>query len=190
MDTDNSYVQNLLLAAENCEQVKGYDTKDLWRYTDAIRKVFSQEKRHELALVLRFTRIWAATDYIDRGLLVKEWAKGNRIAEIQRTESGTNAGGGNKTDRNPDLKHDLDTLDLEIALATLPMDFNIYDIPGGVFRRAKEIVRKRKSIQRMVYSSRNPGFWITRAAIFALVRSAHQSITCIRLVSADSLTRT
>jgi exodeoxyribonuclease VIII len=50
MDTDNSYVQNLLLAAENCEQVKGYDTKDLWRYTDAIRKVFSQEKRHELAL--------------------------------------------------------------------------------------------------------------------------------------------
>ena len=77
MDTDNSYVQNLVLAAENCEEVKGYDTKDLWRYTDAIRKVFSQEKRHELALVLRFTRIWAATDYIDRGPLVREWADGN-----------------------------------------------------------------------------------------------------------------
>lgn len=43
MDTDNSYVQNLLLASENCEEVKGYDTKDLWRYTDAIRKVFSQD---------------------------------------------------------------------------------------------------------------------------------------------------
>lgn len=41
MDTDNSYVQNLLLAAENCGEVKGYDTKDLWRYTDAIRKVFN-----------------------------------------------------------------------------------------------------------------------------------------------------
>lgn len=82
MDTDNSYVQNLLLAAENCEEVKGYDTKDLWRYTDAIRKVFSQEKRHELALVLRFTRIWAATDYIDRGTLVREWVEGNRISEV------------------------------------------------------------------------------------------------------------
>jgi exodeoxyribonuclease VIII len=164
-----------LLAAENCEQVKGYDTKDLWRYTDAIRKVFSQEKRHELALVLRFTRIWAATDYIDRGLLVKEWAKGNRIAEIQRTESGTNAGGGNKTDRNPDLKHDLDTLDLEIALATLPMDFNIYDIPGGVFRRAKEIVSKKKVHSKNgLSSSRNSGVLdYSRAAIFALVRSAH-----------------
>ncbi|WP_075210531.1 exonuclease [Enterobacter ludwigii] len=176
MDTDNSYVQNLLLAAENCEQVKGYDTKDLWRYTDAIRKVFSQEKRHELALVLRFTRIWAATDYIDRGLLVKEWAKGNRVAEIQRTESGTNAGGGNKTDRNPDLKHDLDTLDLEIALATLPMDFNIYDIPGGVFRRAKEIVSKKESpFKEWSKALRaTPGVLdYSRAAIFALIRSAH-----------------
>ncbi|MCM7806076.1 3'-5' exoribonuclease [Enterobacter kobei] len=176
MDTDNSYVQNLLLAAENCEQVKGYDTKDLWRYTDAIRKVFSQEKRHELALVLRFTRIWAATDYIDRGLLVKEWAKGNRVAEIQRTDSGTNAGGGNKTDRNPDLKHDLDTLDLEIALATLPMDFNIYDIPGGVFRRAKEIVSKKESpFKEWSKALRaTPGVLdYSRAAIFALIRSAH-----------------
>ncbi|HHX0505654.1 MULTISPECIES: exonuclease [Enterobacter cloacae complex] len=176
MDTDNSYVQNLLLAAENCEQVKGYDTKDLWRYTDAIRKVFGQEKRHELALVLRFTRIWAATDYIDRGLLVKEWAKGNRIAEIQRAESGTNAGGGNKTDRNPDLKHDLDTLDLEIALATLPMDFNIYDIPGGVFRRAKEIVSKKESpFKEWSRALRaTPGVLdYSRAAIFALIRSAH-----------------
>ncbi|WP_416173905.1 3'-5' exoribonuclease domain-containing protein [Enterobacter asburiae] len=176
MDTDNSYVQNLLLAAENCEQVKGYDTKDLWRYTDAIRKVFSQEKRHELALVLRFTRIWAATDYIDRGLLVKEWAKGSRVAEIQRTESGTNAGGGSKTDRNPDLKHDLDTLDLEIALATLPMDFNIYDIPGGVFRRAKEIVSKKESpFKEWSKALRaTPGILdYSRAAIFALIRSAH-----------------
>lgn len=176
MDTDNSYVQNLLLAAENCEQVKGYDTKDLWHYTDAIRKVFSQEKRHELALVLRFTRIWAATDYIDRGLLVKEWAKGNRVAEIQRTESGTNAGGGNKTDRNPDLKHDLDTLDLEIALATLPMDFNIYDIPGGVFHRAKEIVSKKESPFKEWSKalSATPGVLdYSRAAIFALIRSAH-----------------
>lgn len=176
MDTDNSYVQNLLLAAENCEQLKGYDTKDLWRYTDAIRKVFNQEKRHELALVLRFTRIWAATDYIDRGLLVKEWAKGNCVAEIQRTESGTNAGGGNKTDRNPDLKHDLDTLDLEIALATLPMDFNIYDIPGGVFRRAKEIVSKKESpFKEWSKALRaTPGVLdYSRAAIFALIRSAH-----------------
>lgn len=82
--------------------------------------------------------------HIDRGLLVKEWCKGNRVSAIQRTESGANAGGGNKTDRNPDYVHTLDTLDQEIALATLPMDFNIYELPGSVYRRAKEIVKKKK----------------------------------------------
>ena len=127
MDTDNSYVQNLLLAAENCEEVKGYDTKDLWRYTDAIRKVFNQEKRHELALVLRFTRIWADTDYIDRGLLVKEWGKGNRVSNINRTPSGTNAGGGNKTDRlTPQTKTGL-RYEIAAGLVARRYEFDIYN---------------------------------------------------------------
>ncbi|WP_312320092.1 exonuclease [Atlantibacter hermannii] len=176
MDTDNSYVQNLLLAAENCEEIKGYDTKDLWRYTKAIRQVFSQDKRHELALVLRFTRIWAATDYIDRGILVKEWVKSKRISHVQRTDTGTNAGGGIATDRNQDYVHTLDTLDVEIALATLPMDFNIYDIPGGVHRRAKEIVQKNESPFKEWSAAlrKTPGILdYSRAVIFALIRSAH-----------------
>jgi len=86
--------------------------------------------------------------------------KGNRVSRIIRTASGANAGGGNKTDRNPNLVHTLDTLDVEIAAATLPMDFNIYEIPGSVYRRAKEVVlKKRKSVQRMVRStSCNPGY--------------------------------
>lgn len=176
MDTDNSYVQNLLLAAENCEEIKGYDTKDLWRYTDAIRKVFSQEKRHELALVLRFTRMWVATDYIDRGILAREWAAGKRISNVQRTDAGTNAGGGNETDRNSGYTHTLDTLDSEIALATLPDDFNIYDIPGAVYRRAKDIVAAKESpFKEWSAALRNtPGILdYSRASIFALIRSAH-----------------
>jgi hypothetical protein len=52
----------------------GYDTKDLWRYTDAIRKVFSQEKRPELALFSDSPESGRRLN-IDRGLLVKEWAK-------------------------------------------------------------------------------------------------------------------
>lgn len=179
MDTDNSYVQNLLLAAENCEEVKGYDTKDLWRYTDAIRKVFSQEKRHELALVLRFTKIWAATDYIDRGILAREWAAGNRISSVQRTDSGTNADGGYVTDRGECAHHTLDTLDLEIACALLPMDFNPHEIPGSVLRRAKEIVAKKeepwKSWSNILRNQ--PGVLaVNRIAIFNLVRIAPESI--------------
>ncbi|HED6252547.1 TPA: PD-(D/E)XK nuclease-like domain-containing protein [Enterobacter cloacae] len=179
MDTDNSYVQNLLLAAENCEEVKGYDTKDLWRYTDAIRKVFSQEKRHELALVLRFTRIWAATDYIDRGILVREWAAGNRISNVQRTDSGTNADGGYVTDRGEGAHHTLETLDLEIACALLPMDFHHFEIPSSVLRRAKEIVAKKeepwKSWSAILLNQ--PGILaVNRAAIFNLIRIAPENI--------------
>ena len=179
MDTDNSYVQNLLLAAENCPEVKGYDTKDLWRYTDAIRKVFSQDKRHELALVLRFTRMWAATDYIDRGILAREWAAGNRISSVQRTDSGTNADGGYVTDRGPEAHHTLDTLDLEIACALLPMDFNHFEIPGSILRRAKEIVTKKeepwKSWSNILRNQ--PGvLGVNRTDIFNLVRIAPENI--------------
>lgn len=179
MDTDNSYVQNLLLAAENCEEVKGYDTKDLWRYTDAIRKVFSQEKRHELALVLRFTRIWAATDYIDRGILVREWAAGNRISNVQRTDSGTNADGGHVTDRGEGAHHTLDTLDLEIACALLPMDFHHFEIPSSVLRRAKEIVAKREEPWKSwsTILRNQPGVLaVNRAAIFNLIRIAPENV--------------
>lgn len=179
MDTDNSYVQNLLLAAENCEEVKGYDTKDLWRYTDAIRKVFSQEKRHELALVLRFTRIWAATDYIDRGILAREWAAGNRVSNVQRTDAGTNADGGYVTDRGEGAHHTLDTLDLEIACALLPMDFHHFEIPSSVLHRAKEIVATKeepwKSWSKILRNQ--PGVLaVNRAAIFNLVRIAPENI--------------
>ncbi|HCK7298471.1 TPA: PD-(D/E)XK nuclease-like domain-containing protein [Enterobacter cloacae] len=179
MDTDNSYVQNLLLAAENCEEVKGYDTKDLWRYTDAIRKVFSQEKRHELALVLRFTRIWAATDYIDRGILVREWAAGNLISSVQRTDSGTNADGGYVTDRGEGAHHTLDTLDLEIACALLPMDFHHFEIPSSVLRRAKEIVAKKEEPWKSwsAILRNQPGILaVNRAAIFNLIRIAPENI--------------
>lgn len=179
MDTDNSYVQNLLLAAENCPEVKGYDTKDLWRYTDAIRKVFSQDKRHELALVLRFTRMWAATDYIDRGILAREWAAGNHISSVQRTDSGTNANGGYVTDRGPDAHHTLDTLDLEIACALLPMDFNHFEIPGSILRRAKEIVTKKEEPWKSWSSilRNQPGaLGVNRTAIFNLVRIAPENI--------------
>lgn len=179
MDTDNSYVQNLLLAAENCPEVKGYDTKDLWRYTDAIRKVFSQDKRHELALVLRFTRMWAATDYIDRGILAREWAAGNRISSVQRTDSGTNADGGYVTDRGPDAHHTLDTLDLEIACALLPMDFNHFEIPGSILRRAKEIVTKKEEPWKSwsnILRNQPCVLGVNRTAIFNLVRIAPENI--------------
>lgn len=179
MDMDNTYVQNLLMAVENAPEVKAYDMPALWKLTDAVKKVFPQDKRNELNLFLQFVKAWVSTEYIDRGPLVKEWQKGNRVAQIQRTDTGTNAGGGNKTDRNPGLTHTLDTLDIEIALATLPMDFNIHDIPGGVFRRAKEIVSKKESPFKEWSEALRKTAGIldySRAAIFALIRGAAENV--------------
>lgn len=177
MDTDNSYVQNLLLAAENVEAFKKAIEHDIHKIVNAVKKVFPVDgKTPELATVIQFLKTCFETEHIDRGLLVKEWAKGNRVSAIQRTESGANAGGGNKTDRNPDYEHTLDTLDVEIAMATLPMDFNIYELPGSVYRRAKEIVKKKESPFKEWSAAlrATPGILdYSRAAIFALIRSAH-----------------
>ncbi|ELA4870404.1 exodeoxyribonuclease, partial [Salmonella enterica] len=177
MDTQNTTVQNLILAAENVEPFKKAIEHDIHKAVNAVKKVFPVDgKTPELVTVIQFLKAWFETKHIDRGLLVKEWAKGNRVSAIQRTESGANAGGGNKTDRNPDYEHTLDTLDVEIAMATLPMDFNIYELPGSVYRRAKEIVKKKESPFKEWSAAlrATPGILdYSRAAIFALIRSAH-----------------
>ncbi|MDM2895284.1 3'-5' exoribonuclease [Citrobacter sp. Cpo030] len=179
LDVDNSYVQNLLLAAENVEPFRKAPEIDIWKIVSALKTVFPVDgKRVDLVTVIQFFKAWFNTEHIDRGLLVKEWCKGNRVSQIQRTDSGTNAGGGNKTDRNPQLVHTLDTLDIDIALATLPMDFNIYDIPGGVFRRAKEIISKNESPFKEWSAALRKRAGIldySRAAIFALIRSAEEN---------------
>ena len=180
MDTDNHGVQNLLLTAENIPELKKYDMPGLWKFTSAFKSVFPVGKRHELAKQIQFAKLWLETSHIDRGILTKEWAAGHYITSINKTDTGANAGGGNKTDRNPDYQHSLDTLDIEIALATMPMDFDIYNFPASVHRRAKEIVQKKESpFKEWSAALRStPGILdYSRAAIFALIREASSGIT-------------
>ncbi|HED2575119.1 TPA: 3'-5' exoribonuclease [Klebsiella variicola subsp. variicola] len=180
MDTDNHGVQNLLLTAENIPELKKYDMPGLWKFTSAFKSVFPVGKRHELGKQIHFAKLWLETSHIDRGILTKEWAAGNYITSINKTDTGANAGGGNKTDRNPDYQHSLDTLDIEIALATMPMDFDIYNFPASVHRRAKEIVQKKESpFKEWSAALRStPGILdYSRAAIFALIREASSGIT-------------
>ncbi|MEG1113186.1 MAG: RecE family exodeoxyribonuclease, partial [Hafnia sp.] len=180
LDVDNSYVQNLLLAAENVEFFKNAAEIDISRVVAALKTVFPVEgKRTELSLVMRFIRIWFNTDYIDRGILAREWAAGNRISNVQRTDSGTNADGGYVTDRGEGAHHTLDTLDLEIACALLPMDFNHFEIPGSILRRAKEIVSKKEEPWKSwsYILRKQPGvLGVNRTAIFNLVRIAPENI--------------
>ncbi|ELI98168.1 phage exonuclease VIII, 5' - 3' specific dsDNA exonuclease, partial [Escherichia coli KTE148] len=152
------------------------EIRDLHKLVRDTDKVFPNPSNSDLGLITAFFEAYLDADYTDRGLLTKEWMKGNRVSRIIRTASGANAGGGNKTDRNPNLVHTLDTLDVEIAAATLPMDFNIYEIPGSVYRRAKEVVLKKESPFKEWSAAlrATPGILdYSRAAIFALIRSAH-----------------
>ncbi|HIC1936910.1 TPA: 3'-5' exoribonuclease domain-containing protein [Citrobacter freundii] len=179
LDVDNSYVQNLLLAAENVEPFRKAPEIDIWKIVSALKTIFPVDgKRVDLSTVIQFFKTWFNTEHIDRGLLVKEWSKGNRVSQIQRTDTGTNAGGGKKTDRNTDYAHTLDTLDVEIALATLTMDFDIYNIPGSILRQAKDIITAKDSPFKEWSAALRKCSGIldySRAAIFALIRSAHPS---------------
>ncbi|HDJ0156147.1 TPA: 3'-5' exoribonuclease [Escherichia coli] len=164
-----------LAISHNTKLLDPLEIRDLHKLVRDTDKVFPNPVNSSLGLMTAFFEAYLDADYTDRGLLTKEWMKGNRVSRITRTASGANAGGGNKTDRNPDLVHTLDTLDVEIAAATLPMDFNIYEIPVSVYRRAKEIVLKKESPFREWSPAlrATPGILdYSRAAIFALIRSA------------------
>ncbi|MEJ5067841.1 RecE family exodeoxyribonuclease [Enterobacter sp. MYb186] len=143
MDTDNSYVQTLLLAAESCPELKDFDTKALWSYTDAIRKVFSMDKRHELALVLRFTRIWVSTEASDHEILTSKWAAGSRtdcvgVPQDQKSEDPQPAEPYKRA-----VPQNMANLSIEIAIAQLYPDA----IPGKINRAqlvaAKELADKK-----------------------------------------------
>ena len=165
-----------LAISNKAAQLEPLEIRDLHKLVRDTDKVFPNPGNSDLGLMTDFFEAYLGADYTDRGLLTKEWMKGNRVSRITRTASGANAGGGNKTDRNPNLVHTFDTLDVEIAAATLPMDFNIYEIPGSVYRRAKEVVRKKESPFKEWSAALRaiPGILdYSRAAIFALIRSAH-----------------
>ena len=102
--------------------------------------------------------------------------KGNRVSRITRTASGANAGGGNKTDRNPEFStHPRHTGCGDCSSHTSD-GFYIYEIPGSVYRRAKEVVLNKESPFKEWSAAlrATPGILdYSRAAIFALIRSAH-----------------
>ncbi|EGJ2280097.1 3'-5' exoribonuclease [Escherichia coli] len=173
-----------LAISNKAAQLEPLEIRDLHKLVRDTDKVFLNPGNSDLGLMTAFFEAYLGADYTDRGLLTKEWMKGNRVSRITRTASGANAGGGNKTDRNPNLVHTFDTLDVEIAAATLPMDFNIYEIPGSVYRRAKEVVRKKESPFKEWSAALRaiPGILdYSRAAIFALIRSAHPELYLYRV---------
>ncbi|MFH0475273.1 3'-5' exoribonuclease domain-containing protein [Kluyvera ascorbata] len=184
-DTDNSYVQNLLLAAENAGEFKDKaNDANLSFLCEAIKSIWpSENNKPELNQLISFIRDWWITPHINRGVFVKAWRTGKPCGPIpmKTTDTGTNAGGVGKTDRGDLLEHSLDTLDIDIAAALLPMDFDIYAFPRGILQRSKDIVKNKQTMPAFSAWSellrKSAGILdYSRAAIFALIRQARPEI--------------
>ncbi|HIC6968829.1 TPA: PD-(D/E)XK nuclease-like domain-containing protein [Salmonella enterica subsp. enterica] len=84
------YMADIELALSDKEIASRLDKlemRDVHCYSRDIEKVFPENKRPGIQYVREFTKAWLDTDYIDRGLLVKEWQKGNRVSCIGKPEA-------------------------------------------------------------------------------------------------------
>ncbi|MDF7787797.1 PD-(D/E)XK nuclease-like domain-containing protein [Pantoea stewartii] len=200
MDTDESYPQNLLLVSRSTKvmQLQHAYKSTIADWVQAAKLVWVPGTGvPQVADLLKFTGEWldahndssahAEGNNNRRSDVTAKWAaritgKSQTVATTtvtEKTASGATAGGGIKTDRNPDYEHTLQTLGIEIACALFPSDFDIYEIPTPIFRRAKEMVAERHETwaawNRAL--SNTPGILDnSRAAVFALIRSAPENI--------------
>ncbi|EHZ4942527.1 exodeoxyribonuclease VIII [Escherichia coli] len=184
MDQENSYVQNLLLAIRSMAEPTTLDNAALLRLTDAIKAVFSITKKHQPYEFKNFILAWLDTEHIDRGLLTKEWRKGNRVSRITRTASGANAGGGNLTDRGEGFVHDLTSLARDVATGVLArsMDVDIYNLHPAHAKRIEEIIAENKppfSVFRDKFITMPGGLDYSRAIVVASVKEAPIGIEVI-----------
>ncbi|EDQ8268912.1 hypothetical protein KGH06_004616 [Salmonella enterica] len=88
MDTQNTTVQNLILAAENVEAFKKAIEHDIHKAVNAYKQVFPVDgKVPELCTTIKFFNEWFSAEHINRGLLVKEWAERlkNKPAPVKKT---------------------------------------------------------------------------------------------------------
>lgn len=90
MDTQNTTVQNLILAAENVEPFKKAIEHDIHKAVNAYKQVFPVDgKVPELCTTIKFFKEWFSAEHINCGLLVKEWAERlkNKPAPVKKTGS-------------------------------------------------------------------------------------------------------
>lgn len=84
IDISNNYIQDMLQACHNVPAIQKLDTPDLWKFTDAVKRIFPQDKQSALYLMTDFAQAFANTEYIDRGLLVNEWCAGRYVSRIEK----------------------------------------------------------------------------------------------------------
>ncbi|EHL6631253.1 PD-(D/E)XK nuclease-like domain-containing protein [Salmonella enterica] len=184
LEMSNSYIQDMLLACHNVPGIQKLDNPNLWKFTDAFKKIFPQDKRHTLHMMMNFAQAYADVHPIDRALLAKEWQKGNRVSCINRTPSGANAGGGILTDRGKGFVHDRASLARDVATGVLArsMDVDIYNLHPAHAKRVDEIVADNKppfDVFCKAFLNMPGGMDYSRAIVVASVKEAPTGIEVI-----------
>ncbi|MEE6988799.1 exonuclease, partial [Escherichia coli :H19] len=148
MDMEDGNIQSLLTAVRSHPELDKLTNHHLERLAHSVEKAFTHAttRRISPAEFDKFISTWMKTDYLDQGLLTKEWAKGNCVSEINRTPSGANAGGGILTDRGKGFVHDDASVAFDVATGVLArsMDVDIYNLHPAHAKRIEEIIAENK----------------------------------------------
>ncbi|HDW3968493.1 TPA: exodeoxyribonuclease VIII, partial [Escherichia coli] len=186
MDTEDSYLQSLLTAVRSHPELDKLTNYHLGRLAQSVGKALSHSTTRHIgpAEFDKFISTWMKTDYVDQGLLTKEWQKGNCVTGITRTPSGANAGGGNLTDRGEGFTHNQASLARDIATGVLArsMDVDIYNLHPAHAKRVEEIVAENKppfSVFRDKFIAMPGGLDYSRAIVVASVKEAPIGIEAI-----------
>ncbi|EIX4510930.1 exodeoxyribonuclease VIII [Escherichia coli] len=187
MDTEDSYLQSLLTAVRAAHhELDKLTNHHLSRLAESVGKAFPHSANHRIspAEFDKFISTWMKTDYLDQGLLTKEWQNGNYVLGITRTPSGANAGGGNLTDRGEGFKHDKTSLARDVATGVLArsMDVDIYNLHPAHAKRVEEIVSENKppfSVFHDKFIAMPGGLDYSRAIVVASVKEAPIGIEVI-----------
>ncbi|ENQ1567028.1 3'-5' exoribonuclease [Escherichia coli] len=135
-----------LAISHNTKLLDPLEIRDLHKLVRDTDKVFPNPVNSSLGLMTAFFEAYLDADYTDRGLLTKEWMKGNRVLRISRTPSGANAGGGILTDRGEGFVHDDASVARDVATGVLArsMDVDIYNLHPAHAKRIEEIIAENK----------------------------------------------
>ncbi|HFO4426911.1 TPA: 3'-5' exoribonuclease [Escherichia coli] len=166
-----------LAISHNTKLLDPLEIRDLHKLVRDTDKVFPNPVNSSLGLMTAFFEAYLDADYTDRGLLTKEWMKGNRVLRIRRTPSGANAGGGILTDRGEGFVHDDASVERDVAAGVLArsMDIDIYNPHPAHAKRIEEIVSENKppfSVFRDKFIAMPGHLDYSRAIVVASVKEA------------------
>ncbi|HDL9541358.1 TPA: 3'-5' exoribonuclease [Escherichia coli] len=166
-----------LAISHNTKLLDPLEIRDLHKLVRDTDKVFPNPVNSNLGLMTAFFEAYLDADYTDRGLLTKEWMKGNRALRISRTPSGANAGGGILTDRGEGFVHDDASVERDVAAGVLArsMDIDIYNPHPAHAKRIEEIVSENKppfSVFRDKFIAMPGHLDYSRAIVVASVKEA------------------